>query len=162
MLATDCGSGDEYLTRGRWLLARDTSTGAEVFKVALPAKEFDPSPIREMAGLFLVQAGVWGRDGGNAFLIDRKGKLIHHFGRTVLAGERVEDDCVFLTGHGLLRITPGGKEVWTIPLDHRGLLEPGALIKVQGGDLLSFRYGAIHDSGVEVRRFDPKSGKTRW
>src|SRR5439155_27342859 len=112
---------------------------------------------REVAGLFLVQASVWGRQGGNAFLIDSKGKIVHHFGRDVLDGKKVGDERVFLTGHGVVRITTAGKEVWTIPLDQRGLLEDGRLLEVPGGDLLCFRFGRINDSGVEVTRFDSKT-----
>src|SRR5262249_38171337 len=45
LLATDCSIGEEVKEAGRWFVARSTRTGADVFRVALPAERFDPLPI---------------------------------------------------------------------------------------------------------------------
>src|SRR5262249_52720185 len=122
---------------------------------------FDPWPIREVAGLFLVQAPERFGTRGDAFLIDRAGKVCHHFGCSVLDGRSLGADRVFLTNHEIVRVTPAGKQVWRIPCNDRDL-DDGRLLADPGGDLLSFRFGRIHDSGVRVRRFDPRTGKTAW
>jgi hypothetical protein len=162
LLAADC-TGGEAGVEGRWVTARAVASGKEVFKVRLPAKDFDPEPIVEFAGLFLVQTHE-GPDGkGNAFLIDREGKVRHHFDREVVAGRMTGKDRVFLTSKEMVRITPGDKVLWTIPFGSaRDWPAGGGLVDVPGGDLLAFRYGVISDSGVRVVRIDPAAGKVVW
>jgi outer membrane protein assembly factor BamB len=161
LLAAECTSDEALRTRGRQLIARAVDTGAEVFKVALPAGDFDPWPIREVAGLFLVQSGDRVGTRGSALLVDRKGAVRHRFDTQVLDGRRSGDDRVFLTVGGIVRVTADEKQVWSIPFDRGDQLDGGGLQDV-GGDLLCFRFGGIHDSGVKVIRFDPQTGKTLW
>jgi outer membrane protein assembly factor BamB len=167
LLAAECGSGDEFQTRGRWLVARSAATGKEVFKVGLPVKDFDPWPIREVAGLFLVQDGIGIGTKGRTFLIDQKGTVRHYFAREVHDGRRLGQDGVFLTSTNLVRVTADKdkekeKEVWAIPFGRGDLLGDGRILDVAGGDLLIFRFGQISDSGVHVVRVDPRTGKKVW
>ena len=162
LLAVECGNGEEVLEQGRWLIARAAPSGAEVFKVVLPARDFDPWPTREVAGLFLVQAGGRYDAKGGAFLINRQGKVCHRFGSQVLDGKRLGDDRVFLTTRDVVRRSAGGREVWSIAFDPHDPLDGGGILDVAGGDLLCFRFGRICDSGVQVMRFDPRTGKTVW
>jgi len=162
LLATECSCGADVVKQGRWLIARATDTGAEVFKVALPASGYDPWPIREVAGLFLVQAFDLFSSKGAAFLIDQKGKVCHRFDRPVQDGMSLGEDRVFLTTHNIFRVRAAGKEVWSIRLDRREELDGGGLVATPGGDLLSFQFGGIHDSGVRVLRIDPRKGKVDW
>jgi outer membrane protein assembly factor BamB len=162
LLATECSCGADIVKQGRWLIARATDTGAQVFKVALPASGFDPWPIREVTGLFLVQACDLFSSKGTALLIDQQGKVCHRFDRPVLDGMSLGEDRVFLTSHNIFRVRAAGKEVWSIRLDQREDLDGGGLVAIPGGDLLSFQFGGIHDSGVCVLRIDPRKGKVAW
>jgi outer membrane protein assembly factor BamB len=161
LLATDCSIHDAGHKAGRWLVARTADTGAEVFKVALPVKDFDPWPLRELTGLFLVQAGPHFRAPGGALLIDRKGTVRHRFPHPVLDGLAVGEDRVFLTTHDLFRVDARGKRSWAIAFDRRDPLGGGGLVSA-AGDLVAFRFGTIHDSGVQLLRVDPGTGKLRW
>jgi hypothetical protein len=163
LLATECTSGEEPMKQGRWLTGRSIATGAEVFNIGLPVKDFDPWPIREVAGLFLVQAPpAIGSRGGGAYLIDQKGKVRHKLGRLVLDGRTLGEERVLLTAHNVVRLSAADKELWTIPLEWRDQLDEGGMLDVAGGDLLIFRFRGNCDSGVEVMRFDPRTGKKVW
>jgi outer membrane protein assembly factor BamB len=161
LLATDCSVHDAGDKAGRWLIARAADTGAEVFKVALPVKDFDPWPIRELTGLFLVQAGPSFAAGGEALLLDRKGTVRYRFPHPVLDGRTIGEDRVFLTTHDLCRVDARGKRTWRIAEAHGDPLGGGGLVSA-AGELLIFRFGAIHDSGVQLMRVDPRTGKQRW
>ena len=64
LLATDCSSGEDIAKDGRWVVARAVATGKEKFRVRLRQNEWHLLPIREVAGLFLVQAlaAIGGQD----------------------------------------------------------------------------------------------------
>ncbi len=162
LLATQCHNGEEILKHGRWLVARDVVNGEEKFKVALPAENFDPWAIREVAGLFLLQDLPGFSNPPAAFLIDRKGKICHQLGRAVLDARLVGEDRVFLTTHNVIRMTPAGKEVWSIPFNNPDAISSGSLVELPGGGMVCHRFGPISDSGVEVMRFDPSAGKKVW
>jgi outer membrane protein assembly factor BamB len=155
LLATDCTSD------GRLLVARATASGKEVFQVRLPAKHFDSLPVEEVAGLFLVQAWDDPLGRGNALLIDRKGEVRYRLDRQVVGGVRRGKDTVLLTSRDVVRLAPGSKTRWAIPLE-RQWMAGGGLVELPGGDVVAFLYGGICDSGVELVRLDPASGKLRW
>jgi hypothetical protein len=86
LLATDCTSDSYVGKQGRLLTARSVTTGKEVFRVQLPVKDFDPDPIEEVAGLFLVQTHEWPSGAGYSLLIDRQGNVQHRLKRQVVRG----------------------------------------------------------------------------
>jgi outer membrane protein assembly factor BamB len=161
LLATDCRVHDDGDKAGRWLVARTAGTGAEVFKVALPVKDFDPWPIRELTGLFLVQASPGFAARGEALLIDRKGTVRFRFQHPVVDGRPLGEDRIFLTTHDLFRVDARGKRVWTIAFG-RGDSDRSGGLRSAAGDLVVFRFGAIWDSGVQLMRVAPRTGERRW
>jgi hypothetical protein len=162
LLAAQCGRSGNITAEGRWLVARLAATGAEVFRVPLPKEDFDPHPIRKVAGLFLVQTGWW-RDNSPALLIDRQGRIRHQLSRQVLDGIREGEYRLLLTNREVMRLSPADKVVWTVSLEpHRVLLDAGEFLTLPGGDFIAFIYCSIADSGVALLRFDPGSGKLRW
>jgi outer membrane protein assembly factor BamB len=162
VLATDCTSDNAVGPEGRWLLARAAATGAEVFRVRLPVKDFDPEAISEVTGLFVVQTHEDPRGRGNTLLIDRKGRVRHRLGREVLGGKLHGEDRVLVTSRDVVRLSPDGKVVWSVAFARAEWPADGGLLELAGGDLLVFLYGQISDSGVQVLRLDPKAGKAVW
>jgi RNA polymerase sigma factor (sigma-70 family) len=164
------GPGNCLFLKGELLLAADGASvharavvsGAEVFKVNLPARDFDPSPIAEVAGLFLVQALEKPGGKGVAFLLDRKGQIRHRLDRQVVAGIRQENDLILLTSTDVVRLSPDDKIRWAIPFERHQWLAGGGLAELPGGDLLAFRHGRINDSGVDLIRLKPGAGQVVW
>jgi outer membrane protein assembly factor BamB len=157
-----CLDGDQLLAaNGPHLVARAAATGATRFDVTLPKKDLNPEPIRAAGGLFIVQGdedpGGW----GDTYLIDRQGQVRFRLDRRVVAGVRQGQDLVLLTSRDVVRLAPGGKVQWAIPLDWGGNAG-GGLVAVPGGDLVAFRFCRIADSGVQVARLDPTTGKVAW
>jgi outer membrane protein assembly factor BamB len=162
LLATDCSIGEEVVAHGRWLLARTAATGEEAFRVPLPAKDFDPDPIQEIAGLFLVQRTEDPDGKGDGYLVDRRGKVRHRLNRQVVAGRVQGEDRVFLTSADVVRLSRDDQVRWSVPFPGHKWIAGGGLLELPGGDLLAFLYGEISDSGVEVIRLDPATGKMVW
>jgi PQQ-like domain len=137
--------------------ARIAATGREVFRVQLPTqgKPCEFREVREVAGLFLVQ------DRGHAFLLDGAGQTRHQLDRPVVTGRRSAGDLILLTTEGVVRLSPEDQEVWSVPLRCGGW-GTGDLRELPGGDLLAFLYGPLSDSGVQVLRLDPATGRQVW
>lgn len=161
LLAAQCGSGESITRSGRWVTARAAATGAEVFRVALPAS-FDPLPIREEAGLFLVQDHDAPGGAGLALLIDRGGRVRHRFDREVVAVRPAGAGLLVLTGRDVVRLSAAGEAEWSAPFGEYEWLAGGGLVPLPGGDVAAFVYGQISDSGVRVVRLDPAGGAKRW
>jgi hypothetical protein len=157
LLAAECASDSDP----RWFLARDVRTGKEVFRTQLPAKDFDPDPIREIGGLFLVQTHESPGGKGQGLLIDRAGQVWNRFSRTVTAGINQGQDRIFLTSKEIVCLTPDRKARWTIELDEKWPAG-GGLVALADGDVIAYLYGVISDSGVEVARIKPTTGKVIW
>lgn len=163
LLAADCSSDQEAIAaRGRWCLARAVKDGKEVFKVLLPAKDFDPRPIREVAELFLVQTGEAPGGEGDALLFNREGAIHCRFDRQVVAGRRQGLDRLFLTSRDVVRLSADGKVVWSASFDRRQWIAGGDLLSLPDGQVLALLYCQIADSGVQVVRLDPATGKRVW
>jgi outer membrane protein assembly factor BamB len=158
LLAADCTSDSGLPADGRWLVARATATGKTIFRVRLPIQRFDPLPIREVAGLFMVEP--FSRE--SALLFDRKGRVHYRFDRQVVAGMLLDKDRVFATDRDVVRVSPDGQTRWAIPFRKEEWLAGGQLLKLKNGDLLASLYGRITDSGVQVIRLDPATGKQVW
>jgi hypothetical protein len=164
------GPGNCLFLKGELLLAADgatvqaraVATGAEVFKIHLPARAFDPCPIAEVAGLFLVQATEKPGGKGAAFLLDRQGQIRHRLERQVVAGLRRESDLILLTSTDVVRLSPDDNIRWAIAFEQHQWLAGGDLAELPGGDLLAFRHGCINDSGVDLIRLNPSAGKVVW
>jgi outer membrane protein assembly factor BamB len=143
-------------------VARAAATGAISFRVRLPDGLWD-EPIREVAGLFLVQTRVW-RGKGNALLIDGKGQVLHRFACGVVDGKLIRNNRVFLNSYDVVGVAPNDKERWKVSLESdfwEKVQVGGGLIDL-GADLLAFRYMKTRDSGVELIRLDSQTGKVRW
>jgi hypothetical protein len=144
---------------GQWLTARTARTGQEASRVRLPAGEFRPLPLREVAGLILAQQA--GFEDVKSVLADRDGKVRHRLADRVIGGVCQGPDALLLTDRGVVRLPPTGPPRWSISLDPAGLAW-GDLVPLEGGDLVTYLYSVISDSGVEVVRFDPATGRTVW
>lgn len=150
-----------------WLIARDVRTGTPSFRIAIE-DDFDFSPIQELTGLFLVQVPHWRFPSCGpwvAFLIDHTGKILYRCPAQIYDGRRYGEERVFLTQKGLVRVSADGRELWETSFkrfDIGGFALRTTLIDVPGGDLLAYRYRCNLDSDVEITRFDPKTGTTRW
>src|SRR5262249_52703557 len=144
----------------RWLIARQVDTGAEAFRVRLPSDDyFDPLPIREVAGLFLVQVR-WAKD--SALLIDRKGQVQLQFDKLIVDGIRLDDATVFLTSQDVMRVEQDRTIRWIYPWEKGEVVAAGGLLKLSGGDVVAYLYCQIADSGVQLVRLDPSTGKEQW
>ena len=161
VLATDCSTEESIGSGGRWLVAYAVKDGAEVFRVRLPDKDFDPLPVREVSDLILVQPLDTPGGAGNAWLIDRMGEVRHRLDHQVVDGKSHGEDLILLTSHEVFRLSRDGKTLWTVPFTNREWLDDGGLQELKDGDLLAYLYGRISDSGVQVVRFTPE-GKESW
>lgn len=164
LLAAECGSGEACESTGRWLVARSTADGQVAFRVRLPSKDFDPSRIRRVADLYLVQAvaRISELPDGVALLFDQGGKVWHRLDREVLDGRRRGNDVVLLTPGDVVRLGPGGEQRWAARFEECDGLPVGGMVDLEGGGVLAFVYGCINDSGVEVVRLDPATGDVAW
>jgi hypothetical protein len=81
--------------------------------------------------------------------------------RQVVSGLARGEDVVLLTNRGVVRISPGGQTRSSLPCRTRGMDGRG-LLDLPDGDVQGFWYGRIHDSGVQVVRLEPGSGKEVW
>jgi hypothetical protein len=162
LVATECSVGDAVEKSGRWVLARDTANGHEVFRVPLPVKGFDPLPIRDAAGLILVQDHD--PSGSRpALLIDRGGRVWHRFDRRVVAVQGwAGGDRFALTDCDVVRLSEAGEVRWFIPFPEREWLAGGNFVTLPDGGLAAFLYCHISDSGVQLLRFDPATGERLW
>jgi outer membrane protein assembly factor BamB len=163
LLATDCSYGEHITKSGRWVLARNAATGAEVFRVGLPAEEFDPLPIEDAAGLILVQKTDDVGGDGLALLIDHAGQVRHRFDRQVVAARLwAGGDRLVLTSRDVVRLSDAGEVRWAAPFPNPEWLAGGGFVPLPGDGLVVFLYGCIHDSGVQVMRLDPATGRRLW
>jgi hypothetical protein len=131
-------------------------------KVQLSTGDFDPMPIEEIAGLFLVQSDSPPDGVPEACLFDRHGKVRLELFCQVVDGISLDEKRVFLTTSAVVCFDPTGKLHWNIGFQHGDSLDRGRIIKLQSGDLIVFLYGPIHDSGVRVMRLNPVTGKPVW
>jgi hypothetical protein len=162
LLEVDCENLDDAPPRDRLLLARSTGNGKEAFRTRLPRKDFEPNPIRELAGLFVIQDFGGLRNQVNTLLIDRKGKVCHRL-RDLLADARPEgNDLVLLTNREVVRVSSDGVKRWAVAFRKAEWQVGGQLVKLPGGDLLAFLFGPISDSGVQLVRLQPGSGMVVW
>jgi outer membrane protein assembly factor BamB len=162
LLATDCTS-DRYVGKaGRLLTARSTITGGEIFRVNLPIRNFDPNPIEEVAGLFLVQTDEDVFGVGNSLLIDRQGKVRHRLKRQVVAGLRRGEDVVLLTSTDIVCLTSADRVRWAAAVRGHEWIAGGGLVPLGSKEVLAVRYCLISDSGVDVVRLNLATGKTVW
>jgi len=162
LLAADCCCWDDVERTGRWLVAWRATTGEEAFRVALPVKDFDPLPIKENAGLFLVQDNDSPGGRGAALLIDRAGRVFHRFDRQVVAVAACGDDRVVVTSRDVVRLGADGRVLWTTPFPTRCWIAGGGLVLLPAGDMVAYLYGRISDGGVQVMRLDLASGQKVW
>ena len=163
LLATECGQSGEIEKNGRFFSARRVTDGKEAFRVRLPNHgDFDPLPIAEVAGLFLVQSRDWGQRKPDAFLITRGGAVWKQFDHLILDGTDADGLRVFLGTDRVIGVDEDKTVRWKIDLKDAWGLDDGRLLKLPGGDLLAYRYCPISDSGVSLWRFDPCKGKARF
>jgi outer membrane protein assembly factor BamB len=146
---------------GCWVVARSVKDGSRVFKTRL-RDDFEPMFVREVADLFaVVNSLATDNRPWESVLLDQQMRVRFEFDRQVIAGTRQGNDYVFLTSTDIVRVSPGGKTSWRIPLES-DFGEGGGLISLPGGDVVAFRYGVIEDSGVQVLRFRPADGSVPW
>jgi outer membrane protein assembly factor BamB len=161
LLATNCTIGDYLKDKGRWVTARASATGEEVFRVRLPLQDFDPLAIKEMAGLILVQKGERPGGEGAGLLFDRDGQIRHRFDRQVIMGKFLGKDRVFLTSRDVIRLSSDDKIIWSLKFSHKWVAG-GGIVELEGRDILIFVHGYISDSGVQLIRLNPDSGEVVW
>jgi hypothetical protein len=71
-------------------------------------------------------------------------------------------DRVCLTSRHVARVSPAGKVLWLVPFKQPYPIGDGGLTKLQGGDLLAFRFAPLWNSGVDLIRLSPATGKVAW
>jgi outer membrane protein assembly factor BamB len=159
-------SGDQLLaTDHRVLVARSPANGADIFSCQVPSadEQFDPAPVKVVAGLYLVQTYVRKvRGATRAFLVDRKGNVRQHFDWLILDGIADGEDRVFLTDVELLRVADDGAVRWRSPFQNGIGLSDGKILPVPAGDLVVCSYCPVADSVVRVGRFDRTTGEEVW
>ena len=162
LLAADCDSGGPNTTNGRWLTARATRTGAEVFKIRLPTEESFLQHIREITGLFLVQ--ICDLPGGKGYAIpfNRQGQTFYRHTCEIVDGRMHGENRILISSRDVVCLAPDGKTRWTTAFERREFCAGGGLVSIPGGDLVAFLYGSIGDTGVHVMRLDPSQGKVAW
>jgi hypothetical protein len=162
LLAADARDAQDVSGGKRWLVARATTTGTIIFRVGLPLKRFSPLPIREVAGLFLIQTDDQPNGKGYALLVDRDGNVHHQFDSQVVDGIRYEDEYVLLTSRNVLRCALKDQVLWTLSFPRRVSPAGGGLIRISNGDLIAFLFDQMADSGVYIVRLDPSAGNAIW
>lgn len=161
LLATESKTAELVAKAGRWFLGRSTRTGREVFRVALPVEPFYGQSLIEAAGLFVVQKSEPPDGTGLALLVDRTGQIHHQFDRQVVALVAGGKGRVVLTSRDVVGLSAGGKVLWVIPFQ-REWTAGGGLISLPGGDLIAFLYCEIANSGVQILRLNPATGRKVW
>jgi outer membrane protein assembly factor BamB len=162
LLAGDCSGWAAIKTRGRWVLARSVKDGSEVFRVRLRNGDAEPLPVRELAGSFLVRLDERPGQKEESLLVDRKGHIVLRLDRRVLTGKATAGSYVFLTSRDVYRVSADKGVAWTIPFREPESAAGGGLVELEGGDLVAYRFSWLRDSGVQVTRFNPATGKVVW
>jgi outer membrane protein assembly factor BamB len=145
-----------------WLFAYDTTKGIVTFKTSLAKDMSDPQSVQEIASLFLIQNREAPGGEGNGMLVDRQGKIRHRFDRQVVDGKKYGEDLVVVTSKNIVRVNAKDKVAWTVLFEYHQWIAGGGLADVPGGDVIAYRFGYIRDSGVDLIRFDPSTGKEKW
>lgn len=147
----------------KWLLARSPVDGKEKFKLSLPEKS-DPVSITEIGKLFVISDDVHDKDkiGMKTMLVDRNGSVKAKFDRQIVNSIIVGSKLIVLTNKDVMRLSAELKELWLTPFDNSVWEAGGSLLEIPGGDLIAYRYGCINDSGVDLMRLEPKTGKLLW
>jgi outer membrane protein assembly factor BamB len=161
VLATECSCGD-LGKMGRRMIARDTATGNDVFSVILPLNDFDPEPIEEVAGYFLVQAEIKFGPDGLALLVDRDGRVRFRSKSRVLGVLQRDNDHIVFTAKAIVGLAPDDAIKWSSPIEYGDWLSYGGLLPVANGNIIAFEYGPISDSGVSLRCIDAGTGALVW
>jgi outer membrane protein assembly factor BamB len=155
-------TGDEEWTP--YLCARNTTTGAEAFRVSLPFAHlsYRLQSVHEVGGLFVAQLFETIDGEGAALVIDRRGRVRHRLGREVVAAVPQGEDCVFVTSQAVVRLSAEDRVRWLTPFEQPFWFTGGGIVSLADGQLLAFMYGQITDSGVQVVRLDPADGTAIW
>lgn len=162
LAAAECGISESVTKNGRWAVARNVATGRVAFRASLPTADFDPLPIEDAAGLFLLQRADQANGDGLALLLDRTGAEHRRFDREVIAARAWAGGRLILTGRDVCRLSVTGKIEWTVPFPRYEWLARGEFVPLPGGGMVAFVNCAISDSGVQVLRFDPVRGGQVW
>ena len=161
LLATDCSRHDGPHPEPRFVMARAVDTGREVFRITLPALDFDPQPFLEINGIFVAQNWETPDGVNSAIFFDRQGNLLARRHHQIISGLPEKNGTVFLTSHELEFIGAAGQG-WLTPFAGREWLAGGTILRFPDGDLIASLYGSISDSGARIMRVDPKTGRPRW
>jgi hypothetical protein len=90
-------------------------------------------------------------------------RLEEIIGREVADGKRSGEDVLLLTGRDVVRMSLTGRTIWTCGFrEEQDWFAWGGFVDLPGGGLLAFLYNRISDSGVQVIRLDPATGKQLW
>jgi len=162
LLAADCRGIQPGDVDPRLLLFRSAVTGQETRRVELPRDSFDALPIREVAGLFLVQRMDEVDMTGTNLLVDRNGLVQLKFDRFVISGVKRPAGRLFLTSHDVTLTSDEGKIAWSLPFSDPQWIADGGLLRLPDGDWMAFIFCQIANSGVEVIRFNPDTGRKMW
>ncbi len=154
LLAADISVGVDGKGGGRWLIARRVASGQEAFRVPLPANDFNALPI--------VKSWDAPSGAGASLLIDRTGHVRHRLDRQVVAVMPAGDDRLVVTSWDVIRLGADGPPRWAVQFAGREWIAGGGLVRLAGGDVAAYLYGRIADTGVQVLRLDPRTGREKW
>ena len=134
--------------------------------MALPANtaanDFDALPIEEGAGLFVIQTEDAPGGAGASLLVDRAGQVRLRLDRKVLAVMAAGEDRLVLTSRDVIRLGTDGPPRWATRFAQPEWIAGGGLVPLAGGDVVAYLYGQIADTGVQVLRLDPRTGRKVW
>jgi outer membrane protein assembly factor BamB len=85
-----------------------------------------------------------------------------HLPQGAITGLLQEKDWLVLTTSDVRRLSGEGKTRWRTPFAEPYGFAAGGVVEVRGGDVVAFRYGRIHDSGVELVRLKAATGEVVW
>jgi len=143
------------------LVARNAADGKEIFRTELPFNTVDwwSATIENDNGRFIANFDFT----EEAVLLNQTGKILHTFDTQILLKKKVGDNQAFFSGDEIFAISPKDTEAWSLKFKHgMSFLVAGEWIELADKTVVVFAYGMISDSGVNVVRFDPATGKPLW
>lgn len=162
LLATDCSSRQGGDKEDRLVLGRQVTDGKEGFRFVLPLTDFDPLPIEEKAGLFIVQNNGFPGDVTDALMLDRQGHVWRRFDQEIIDAKQTGETRLIMTSHDLQCWSSEGSLLWKQDFAHSEFLAAGKLLILPDKSCVAFLYGRISDSGVQLMRVSVSDGGVIW
>ena len=145
------------------LVARDAKSGAMAFSIDwATAKETPFGRCRVVDGLILLES--WDPE---TMIVDLRGRIQCVVTSSVASVAAAGSDLIVTTPERIRRIDSAGSEKWRIPLEvlplyAKGASVGGGLRRWRDGSVLAYAFSVDGKSGIQLVRFDPRTGKQFW